>query len=306
MPTKKLLPRLLLLGVLLIQALPRIASPVQAKISPAQTVTPPVLPPECRARSPFKPRSTRWWAFVLNFNVPLTGCVLLFNNTPDEQVVAYKSLPTCIPSGEVAFRDGRAIFNGGSVACSVNLYQTINALAGREVITQTGDYDFFYMLGRGIISPTRPLSLTSLAGANPIITYRPANTESLNIGLATPVIQLDPNIAGVVSRFNRVNLFKENCRFAFTRELVQTWAFTQVDQTVTHWANGREMCQFERPLPLRLWHDGGQFVIGGTPFGTDFYGVIEEVIVDPAGTNKPPSGSEGDWQVFIPLVLRTD
>ena len=83
------------------------------------------LPPECTTRTQLdKAPLDRAWVFVMNFRVAKTGCMLVYDKTPENKYLGYLSLTdACTVLGDVRFGFGKAHFRGGYITCYVNVMQ---------------------------------------------------------------------------------------------------------------------------------------------------------------------------------------
>lgn len=268
------------------------------------------LPPECVTKTRLARISSGWlpraWVFVMNFEVPDTGCMLVYDRDDPNLVQGYTSLPgACASQGTLQIADGRAMFDGdGWMSCSVNIMEAVNAISGSITLTDTAVINGFYMLGRGVLSPTIAISP---ANSNLIVGYIPTNTLRQPIGLYTPITETGTVTRAVIyTEFNGSIKYQSHCGFA-VNTIDQRFAMTRNNFDTKYWLNGYLKCDFP-PLPkIDLAQDGGVFFIGGTPLGKRLLGTLEEVIVDPFDGGEPPGlidgqGEDGLWRSNLPAV----
>ena len=285
-------------------------APVQAR----QTVPPPTfvraspygLPPECTTRTRIDNTPLdRAWVFVMNFRVGKTGCMLIYDKTPENKYLGYLSLTdACATEGDVQFAYGRAFFRGGYIACSVNIMRAVNTISNTWPITQVAQIEGFYLLGRGVLSSTLR---TPPLEQNLIFRYVPTDTNYSSVALRVSVTQTNPGLAQVNAFFNFNRHGLDACAVPVNGQ-EQIWAYTRHENRLKFWLGGTELCDTPKPRPrIELWQDGAIIYIGGTPAGDRFFGVLDEVILDPYGGSKPPNGGDGTGDeilVFLPLVTR--
>jgi hypothetical protein len=269
-------------------------------------------PPECTHKTQLDESPlNRAWVFVMNFRVNQTGCLIVYDRTQSNLVVRYKPLPdVCQAHGDVRFSDGRAYFRDGYVACNVNIMNAVNEIAPPAAqITETAVITAFYVLGRGIITPT--LAITP--DQESIITaYKPDNPNLPTVSLGVVVTSTNPAQAKLVARFNATRYALDECGFPFDSNTDYLFAYTRPDDGIRMWlvtpSSRSQLCNFQ-PLPyIKLHQDGGTFYIGGVPEGLRFVGALEEVIFDPYDGTGPNSVRVGeqpeDGFVFLPLTIR--
>ena len=248
----------------------------------------------------------RAWIFVMNFRNQGDGCMIVYDRSLPDNIVQFNPLQdVCRVEGDVRFAFGKAFFLGGYIACDVNIRDAVNAVAPPSgQITETAVITGFYMLGRGIISPTLPLT----PGEESLIVGYDPIQPGARVSIGVLVTSTQPNDAMVVARFNSNLHTRPDCRFSFDNlSEQQIWAFTRPNNGVKMWMGGRELCDISpRPL-ITLRQDGGTFYIGGHLNGQRFYGMLEEVVVDPYDGGQPPAAFTDDnledFFVFMPLAV---
>ncbi len=269
------------------------------------------LPPECVTKTRLARISAGWlpraWVFVMNFEVPDTGCMLVYDRDDPNLVQGYTSLPgACASLGTLQIADGRATFDGGGwMRCNVNIMEAVNAISGSITLTDTAVINGFYMLGRGVLSPTVAISP---ADSNLIVGYVPTNTLRQPISLYTPITETGAITRALIySEFNGSIKYQSHCGFA-VNTIDQRFAMTRNNFDTKYWLNGYQKCDFQ-PFPkIDLAQDGGIFFIGGTPLGKRLMGTLEEVIVDPFDGGEPPGlvdgqDEDGFWRARLPIVV---
>ena len=269
------------------------------------------LPPECVTKTRLARISSGWlpraWVFIMNFEVPDTGCMLVYDRDDPNLVQGYTSLPgACASLGTLQINDGRALFDGGGwMRCNVNIMEAVNAISGSVTLTDTAVINGFYMLGRGVLSPTIAISP---ADSNLIVGYVPTNTLRQPIGLYAPITETGAITRAVIySEFNGSVKYQSHCGF-IVRNTDQRFAMTRDNFDTKYWLNGYLKCDFP-PFPkIDLAQDGGIFFIGGTPLGKRLMGTLEEVIVDPFDGGEPPGlvdgqDEDGLWRARLPIVV---
>ena len=269
-------------------------------------------PPECTHKTRLDDTPlNRAWVFVMNFRVGNTGCLIVYDRTQPNLVVRYKPLPdVCQAHGDVRFSDGRGYFRDGYVACNVHIMNAVNEVAPPAAqITETAVITAFYVLGRGIISPTLTITPDQ---ESIIMAYKPDNPNLPTVSLGVVVTSTNPAQAKLVARFNANRYALDECGFALDPDSNYSVAYTRPGDGIKMWlvsnAGREELCSYE-PLPLvKLHQDGGTFYIGGVPEGLRFEGVLEEAIFDPydgTGPNSVRVGEEIESSfVFLPLTLK--
>lgn len=303
---KRLATGLIALAMTLLPAaMPRHAGAQPLATASRQTL---VVPPECTTRTKLDVGIPRAWVFIVNFRVAQAGCMLVYDLSGPDKFIGYKPLPdACEAVGDVRFLRGKAFFNGGYVKCSVNIKDAVNDIVGRPMLTETADLAGFYMIGRGVLSPT---TVISPARSNLVMSYQPDNPASPGVSMSVFVTSTQPNRAHIITAFNGNLHSGPDCAFGFDGLPEQVWGFTRVSNTVKFWAEGNELCSFPRPR-IELWQDGGTFYIGGSPAGGAFLGWMEEAVMDPFDGGGPPGRlgnnplplDEG-YGVFAPLIVR--
>lgn len=267
-----------------------------------------VVPPECTTRTKLDTGIPRAWVFIVNFRVAQAGCMLVYDLSGPDKFIGFKPLPNaCEAVGDVRFFRGKAFFNGGYVKCSVNIKDAVNDIVGRPMLTETADLNGFYMIGRGVLSPT---VVISPARSNLVMSYQPDNPAKPGVSMSVFVTSTQPNTAQILTAFNGNLHGGPNCTFNFDGLPEQVWGFTRVNGNVKLWAGGEEVCGFTRPR-IELWQDGGTFYIGGSPAGGAFLGWMEEAVMDPFDGSGPPGRlgnnplepDEG-FGAFVPIILR--
>jgi len=269
------------------------------------------LPPECVTQTRLARISAGWlpraWVFVMNFEVPDTGCMLVYDRDDPNLVQGYTSLPgACASLGTLQVANGRAFFDGGGwMRCNVNIMEAVNAISGSITLTDTAVINGFYMLGRGTLSPTVAISP---ADSNLIISYIPTNTLRQPVSLYTPITETGAAPRAIIySEFNGSIKYQSHCGFA-VKAVDQRFGMTRDNFDTKYWLNGYLKCDFP-PLPkIDLAQDGGIFFIGGTPLGKRLLGTLEEVIVDPFDGGEPPGllageDEDGLWRARLPVMV---
>ncbi len=283
-------------------------------IDPTPTATPtrPLLPLACTSKTAPRPLGPRAWVFVMNFQVPNTGCVLVFDRTRDNLFVGYQVVPGCSTYGDVTIINGKADFNGGYIRCSVNLSQTVNSIVGATVLTESAQYRYFYMYARGWLTNSVPITnVNILTGmlSSPVVGYAPVMTSYSPIWMNLPIIGstvITPELLThglLTSHFNDTTFVQSICNFT-TGPREQGWSFIYRDGLLRHWQNGIALCDFTGVPLVDFWQDGGEFFIGGSPERSTFTGILEEVLVDPAGSGRPPVFPDANFDVLMPVMGR--
>jgi hypothetical protein len=274
----------------------------QAQTRPAQ-----FLPPECTTRTQLDDTPiNRAWVIVMNFRVRNTGCVLVYDKTPENKFLTWQSLTNqCRVEGDVRFAYGFAFFRGGYIWCYVNIMRSVNAITNAIPMTETAAIDGFYMLGRGVFSPT--IELTPTDQSRVVVSYVPTNTDYSRVALRLELSQTNPSLAQVEAFFNTSFHTDPDC-FVPVNGDDQVWAYTRNNGLLKFWNGVNELCAQPRPRArVQLWQDGAILYIGGLPTGDRFYGMLDEVIIDPYDGNRPPNIQEDATDgsvVFVPLVTR--
>jgi hypothetical protein len=267
-----------------------------------------VVPPECTTRTKLDVGIPRAWVFIVNFRVAQAGCMLVYDLSGPDKFIGFKPLPNaCEAVGDVRFFRGKAFFNGGYVKCDVNIKDAVNDIVGRPMLTETANLDGFYMIGRGVLSPT---VVISPARSNLVMSYQPDNPAKPGVSMSVFVTSTQPNTAQMLTAFNGNLHSSPACTFNFDGLPEQVWGFTRVNSTVKFWAGGDELCNFPRPR-IELWQDGGTFYIGGGPAGGAFLGWMEEAVMDPFDGSGPPGRlgnnplepDEG-YGAYAPIIVR--
>lgn len=303
---KRLAIQLIVLAVVLApMAVPRVASAASQASERQQAIS---VPPECTTRTKLDVGIKRAWVFIVNFRVGQAGCMLVYDVSGPDKFIGFKPLPNaCEAVGNVRFFRGKAFFNGGYVKCQVNIMDAVNDVAGRSMLTETADLEGFYMIGRGVLSPT--LAITPSRG-NLVMSYQPDHPAKPGVSMGMVVTSTQPNRAQMFATFNGNLHGNPNCIVNFDELPEQVWGVTRVNNTVKFWAGGDELCGFPRPR-IELWQDGGTFYIGGSPAGGAFMGWMEEAVMDPFDGSGPP-GRQGNnplepdegYGVFTPIIVR--
>lgn len=277
------------------------------RLAGAQTVAPQsskaiIVPPECTTRTKLDVGIPRAWVFIMNFRVAKTGCMLVYDVSGLDKFIGFKSLPdACEAAGDVRFFRGRAFFNGGYIKCSVNIMESVNEIVGRPMLTDTAMIEGFYMIGRGVLSPT---VVISPARSNLVMSYQPDSLAHPGVSMGVFVTSTQPNRAQMIAAFNGNLHSNPDCVINFDGLPEQVWGFTRANGQVKFWAGGERLCEFNRPR-IELWQDGG------TPGGGAFLGWMEEAVMDPFDGSGPPGAlgnnplepDEG-YPSFAPLVIR--
>ncbi len=303
---KHLLVHLVVFAVVALPlAVPRIAG---AQPPAPQSRHAVVVPPECTTRTKLDVGIPRAWVFIMNFRVAKAGCMLVYDVSGPDKFIGFKSLPdACETAGDVRFFRGKAFFNGGYIKCSVNIMESVNEIVGRPMLTETANLDGFYMIGRGVLSPT---VVISPARSNLVMSYQPDNPARPGVSMSVFVTSTQPNTAQILTAFNGNLHGNPDCTFNFDGLPEQVWGVTRVNNTVKFWAGGDELCGFPRPR-IELWQDGGTFYIGGGPAGGAFLGWMEEAVMDPFDGSGPPGRlgnnplepDEG-YGAYAPVIVR--
>jgi hypothetical protein len=241
----------------------------------------------------------------MNFRVANTGCMMIYDKTPENRYLGYLSLTdACKTFGDVQYAFGLARFRGGYVACQVNIMESVNAISNTWPITEVAQIGGFYILGRGVLSSTvrqDPLD------TNLILRYVPSNQDYSNIALRVSVTQTNPGLAQVNGFFNFNRHGGDECVVPVTGQS-QLWAYTRHEGRLKFWLGGTELCDTPKPRPrIELWQNGGIIYIGGAPSGDRFLGILDEVILDPYDGGRPPNegdGSEDPTLVYLPVLQR--
>jgi hypothetical protein len=279
---------------------------LSAHPAPAQATTQLALPPECTTRTrientPFE----RAWVYVMNFRVGRTGCLIYYDKNDGNLWVGYTSLgDTCKTFGDVDFSYGRAVFRGGYLACKVNVMEAVRTISSTVPITEEARLQGFYLLGRGLIADI-PRTPENASGV--IASYDPDDPEYSRVTLRVNVTNTLPGHAHLSAFFNKTFHTDTTCAVPVGQP-EQVWVFTRNEGQLKFWEGGTQLCPGDRPrAPVRLRQDGATIYIGGLPGGDRFYGVIDEVILDPFGGGRPPT-SEGEnpegGRVLLPVTVR--
>ena len=269
-------------------------------------VSPFGLPPECTTRTQIDNTPIdRAWVFVMNFRVAKTGCMLVYDKTPNNRYLGYLSLAdACEVQGDVYFGFGKALFRGGYITCYLNVMRAVQAISNTLPITEVAQIDGFYLLGRGVLSSTLR---TPPLEQNLIFRYVPTNTNYSSVALRVAVTQTNPPLAQVNAFFNFNRHGLDDCVVPVNGN-EQLWAYTRINNQLKFWNGGTELCDTPKPRPrIQLWQDGAIIYIGGTPSGDRFFGVLDEVILDPYGGGRPPNEGDGSGDaalVYLPRVER--
>jgi hypothetical protein len=269
------------------------------------------LPPECTTKTRLdKSPIDRAWVFIVNFRVQHTGCVIVYDRALPNALIGYKSLPNaCQKFGDVRVAFGKALFVDGYIACQVNIMEAVNAISGTTPITETMVTEGFYMLGRGVITPTK--QLTPLH-SNLVVGYDPDNPAYSNVSLRVIVTHTNPPSktadAQMVAFFNNNIHTNDDCAIRINGPQEQMWTFTRNGGNLKMWLNSSEICAAPKPRPrIEFWQDGGTFYIGGNPHGNRFLGILEEVVVDPYDGTSPPNDADDTVEegfVLMPSILK--
>lgn len=284
-------------------------TPTVAATATATTVPTNTRPIQCTTRTRLDGTPLpRAWIFVMNFRSRSDGCMIFYDRGVADRILKFNPLiDACKTIGDVRFFAGKAFFWGGYIACDINIRDAVNAIAPpASQITETAVITGFYMLGRGVISPTTPVSPFS---ESLIIGYDPIEPGYARVSVGMVVTSTTPNQALMVARFNNNVHTHGGCNFAFN-DLThqQIWALTRPNNGAKLWLGGTQVCDISpRPL-IELRQDGGTFYIGGHPNGQRFYGMLEEVVVDPYDGGRPPAEISDDNPeidpVFLPMLMR--
>lgn len=252
-----------------------------------------------------------YWQFVLNFNIwrnnrqPL-ACVLLYRQGESEPFHAI-TLP-CQFEGSVRRTDSSASFAGGYVSCSIHLQNEVAALNDSMALEDMYEYSTFTIAGVGRMEATDTLTETF---SNPIVIYRSTEQGNPSVGLFTPLRWVDGSKMGleIAAGYNGERLpadpDSELCLASTLLRPLREWGMTlKTDSqtqitTVTHWQDEEDVCVFDNSPRVEFWTNGGVFYIGGLPADDDSFidgeprviplqGLLDEVIVDPTGSTRPP------------------
>lgn len=304
------------LAALALAALPSVMNgPVRVSQAAQQQQVFPV-PPECTTRSKLSNSPIdRAWVFIMNFRVSGTACVLVYDRTRlvdvegdmTNPLIGYQSLPdACGKTGNVAMAYGRGFFYGGYISCTVNIMSTVNTiLSNTGQLTETATPEDFYIMGRGWISPT--MSQPGQPGL--ILGYVPDNTNFPAASLSVAVTQTNPTRAQIFAQFNGNIYSSARCGFSLDNAPQQLWAFTRDRGELKFWLINNPACDPIGPRQrVLLRQDGGTIYIGGAPTGFRFLGILDEVLLDPAGGGRPPNSFDDDNPeasfIFVPLTMR--
>jgi hypothetical protein len=266
------------------------------------------VPPECTTRTKLDTGIPRAWVFIVNFRVAQAGCMLAYDLSGPDKFIGFKPMPdVCETVGDVRFFRGKAFFHGGYIKCQINIKDAVNDIVGRPMLTETAQLEGFYMIGRGVLSPTVAISP---ARSNLIMSYQPDNLAKPGVSMSVFVTSTQPNRAQILAAFNGNLHGSAECSVDFDNMPEQVWGVTRVNGQVKFWAGGEAVCGFPRPR-IELWQDGGTFYIGGGPAGGAFLGWMEEAIMDPFDGSGPPGRlgnnplepDEG-YAVFAPAIVR--
>ena len=259
---------------------------------PAAPLAPP--PPECVTLTPLSPLIVPSWVFVMNFDVisptvpsptPI-GCILVFR-TPGV-ATDFISVP-CDVFGAVSFPvPGQALFAGGNVRCDVNVMNELATLHPPIALNDTAQYPYFELIGTGVL--TVPAPIIDPFG-NPIVYYQPLSATMPAAGLFAPAIFPDTFV--MTSLFNGITNIG-TVPYPQPAGSPHTWVAKHsgfVTYTVTHVLDGSVLQTYSPRQPVLFWQNGGVFWFGGTPTGPAYYGTLDEAIVDPPDSGRPPSSA---------------
>lgn len=283
----------------------RIWNPANNGIGWNESFTHFIRPPECQTSQLLlpaqltQPADMPYWQFVLNFDIwqgnqPI-ACVVLYHQGDRMPFDAIRF--PCELKEQVVRNNFAVQFNGGYVQCPINLQQRIASLGDPlMVLHDTYDYPAFTVAGAGLLRAEGPINEPF---SNPIIVYQPTDSNRPSVGLFTPLRSLHapPLKVQIVSRYG--NVARPNnpngCPFFISDPAsVQRWYMTLGANTVAHWLNNQHEglpCNFANQPPIRFWTTGGTFFIGGLPAvpPSRLRGELDEVVIDPTGSTKPPS-----------------
>lgn len=224
------------------------------------------------------------------------------------RILAFKPLiDVCKTVGDVRFFAGKAFFRGGYIECDVNIRDEVNSIAPpASQITETAVITGFYMLGRGVITTSTPISPLQ---ESLIVGYDPTEPGYSGVSIGMVVTSTQPNRAVMLARFNSNIHTSGGCVFGFddlTQQ--QIWALTRPGNGAKLWVGSRQVCDISPRPYIELRQDGGKFYIGGHPNGFRFYGMLEEIAVDPYDGGRPPAEAIDDNTeidpIFMPMLLR--
>jgi hypothetical protein len=303
--------RLILACVLCISLFAQTRAPVYARQrwpqqQPVRLASPAALPPECTTRTHLDETPLdRAWVFIMNFRVAKTACMLIYDKTPENKYLGYLSLTdACEVQGDVQFGFGKALFRGGYITCYLNAMRAVQAITNTMPITQVAQIDGFYLLGRGVLSSTLR---TPPLEHNLIFRYVPTDTNYSSLALRVSVTQTNPPQAQMNAFFNFNRHGSDNCIVPVNGS-EQLWAYTRHNGNLKFWVGSTEICDAPKPRPrIQLWQDGAFIYIGGTPSGDRFFGVLDEIILDPPDGSQPPNEGESSGDaalVYLPIAQR--
>jgi hypothetical protein len=270
-------------------------------------------PPECVTKAVFYPREPGW-VYVMNFekfeNGQPIGCMKLYRdiNVPTIGPTDYKTGPCKVigNGSDIVFDNGQATLSGGYVHCDVNIRDALAALTPPTHIPQEENYRYYTIIAIGAISDTAVYTTYS----NPVGYYRPNNAAYPDHGLFLP---WSPNGLNMTSLFNE----ELNTSPTFTFQLNTFYTFTVAHDdglevpdenstsfTTTHKLNEDVLALFAPRDKVKVWTDGGIFLVGASFRDTEttFRGTLDEVIFDPTDTGRPPANAIRE-RVWLPIVL---
>jgi hypothetical protein len=272
-----------------------------------------VEPPECVTKAVFYPREPGW-VYVMNFekfeNGQPIGCMKLYRDitAPTVGPTDYKTGPCKVISNgsDIVFHDGQATLSGGHVFCNVNIRDSLAALTPPANIPQEENYRYYTIIAIGAISDTAVFTTYS----NPVGYYRPNNAAYPDHGLFLP---WSPNGLNMTSLFNDVL----NTSATHTLKLDTFYTFTVAHDdglevpdensttfTTTHKLNEDVLALFAPRDKVKVWTDGGIFLVGASYRDTEntFLGTLDEVIFDPTDTGRPPANTIRE-RAWLPIVM---
>jgi len=250
----------------------------------------------------------RAWIFLMNFRREGDGCMIFYDRGVAGRILTFKPLiDACKTIGDVRYFAGKAFFRGGYIECDVNIRDEVNSIAPPESqITETAVITGFYMLGRGVITTSTPISPLQ---ESVIVGYDPTEPGYSGVSIGMVVTSTLPNRAVMLARFNNNIHTHGGCVFGFddlTQQ--QIWALTRPGNGAKLWVGSQQVCDISPRPYIELRQDGGKFYIGGHPNGFRFYGMLEEIAVDPYDGGRPPAEVIDDNTeidpIFMPMLLR--
>jgi hypothetical protein len=248
-----------------------------------------VLPPACQTTTQIENAPLdRAWVVVVNFRVSGAACVLVYDHTtPTGTYLNYKVVQNaCLANGNVQFSNGKATFNGGYIACTLNIMNEVNSMvSASNAITESQQPSGFYMLGRGVAA-TPPNA--SVPGT--VLSYDATNPGFAPVALRLNANGAAPSTTAINATFNG-GLFGQTTCAVPQNGAPQAWVYTYATGNLKFWSGTTEVCPLPRAMQrVRLWLNGGTLYIGGKPGGMRFYGTLDEVVIDPQGGTSPPKG----------------